>query len=106
MHNSIDVKVRTDVTGRDIHAFVYLLQNLSSSFYVANNGRRVSGSSIIGIISLGICKGSMLTIIANNENKEQLVDDLFAVKHFFENLYTDHVIREQRESEINGTDKS
>ena len=106
MHNSIDIKVRTDVTGRDIHAFVYLLQNLSSTFYVASNGRRVSGASIIGIISLGICKGSVLTIVANNENKELIVEDLFAVKHFFENLYTDHVIREQQESDNNGTDKS
>ena len=103
MHNSIDIKVRSDVTGRDIHAFVYLLQNLQSNFYVANNGRRVSGASIIGVISLNICKGSTITVIANNDNKETLVDDLFAVVHFFENLYTEH---SKRESENYGTDNS
>ena len=103
MHNSIEIRVRTDVTGRDIHAFVYLLQDLSSRFYIANNGRSVSGSSIIGIISLNIQKGSMLTIIANNEDKKQLVEDMFAVKHFFEHLYEEH---KKREGEGNGTDKS
>jgi phosphocarrier protein HPr len=56
--------------------FVSLASRFSSSLQVSRNGREVNGKSIMGIMMLAASKDSVITLTAEGEDEEQIIDAL------------------------------
>ena len=76
--------INKDITSRDIHRFVYFIQGLSSSVYVIGD-RTVNAESILGMLSLGLHKGSLITISLHNDiSQKDINDDMDRIVSYLE----------------------
>ena len=76
--------INKDITSRDIHRFVYFIQGLSSSVYVIGD-RTVNAESILGMLSLGLHKGSLITISLHNDiSQKDINDDMGRIVSYLE----------------------
>lgn len=71
------IKEEITVNGKDgLHArpageFVQLCKKIKSSVKLEKDGKAVPGNSIIGIMSLGISKGEVVTVLADGEDEAE-----------------------------------
>lgn len=70
---SENIIVPCEVNGRMVHALVYFMQGLEGSAYFTVGERSVNAKSIIGVLSLGLSKGSevMITILGDDKDKSE-----------------------------------
>lgn len=59
--------------------FVTLASSFSSDIKVARNRQEVNGKSIMGIMMLAASKGSEITLIANGNDEEEVIEQLSAL---------------------------
>ena len=52
------------------------LQHFKSSIWVEKDERRVNAKSLLGVLSLGIVKGTSISIIADGSDEEEAVKTL------------------------------
>lgn len=65
---------------RNSHKFAYKISWLSSNVKISTlDNAPINAKSILGLLSLGICKGTMIRIACHNENKEIAEQDLETV---------------------------
>ena len=76
--------INKDITSRDIHRFAYFVQGLSSNVYVSGD-RTVNAESILGMFSLGLHKGSLITVSLHNEiSQKDINDDMDRIVSYLE----------------------
>ncbi|NLV50873.1 MAG: HPr family phosphocarrier protein [Clostridiales bacterium] len=56
--------------------FIQKSNEFKSSIWVEKDERRVNAKSLLGVLSLGIVKGSEITLIASGEDEKIAVDTL------------------------------
>ena len=56
--------------------FIQKANEFKSSIWVEVEERRVSAKSLLGVLSLGIVKGTEITLIANGPDEEEAVEAL------------------------------
>jgi phosphocarrier protein len=56
--------------------FIQKANEFKSSIWVERNERRINAKSLLGLLSLGIVKGSGITIIADGADEEAAVNAL------------------------------
>jgi phosphocarrier protein len=56
--------------------FIQKANEFKSSIWVERNERRINAKSLLGLLSLGIVKGSSITIIADGADEEAAVNAL------------------------------
>jgi phosphocarrier protein len=56
--------------------FIQKANSYRSSIWVENSDRRANAKSLLGILSLGISKGTTITIIADGSDEEDAVNGL------------------------------
>ncbi len=56
--------------------FIQKANEYKSSIWVERDTRRINAKSLLGVLSLGITKGSTITIIADGVDEEKAVDSL------------------------------
>jgi phosphocarrier protein HPr len=56
--------------------FIQKANEFKSSIWVERNERRINAKSLLGLLSLGIVKGSTITIIADGADEEAAVNAL------------------------------
>ena len=54
--------------------FIQKANEFKSSIWVEKDDRRVNAKSLLGVLSLGIVKGTTVTIIADGADEEQAID--------------------------------
>ena len=59
--------------------FIQKANEFKSGIWVEKDERRVNAKSLLGILSLGIIKGTKITIIADGSDEQQAVDTLCAL---------------------------
>ena len=59
--------------------FVTLASSFSSDIKVARNRQEVNGKSIMGIMMLAASKGSEITLIADGNDEEEVIEQLSAL---------------------------
>ncbi len=59
--------------------FIQKANEFKSSIWVEVEERRVNAKSLLGVLSLGIVKGTEITLIANGPDEEEAVEDLAAL---------------------------
>ncbi|MBQ2696523.1 MAG: HPr family phosphocarrier protein [Clostridia bacterium] len=56
--------------------FIQKSNEFKSSIWVEKNNRRVNAKSLLGVLSLGITKGTQITIIADGSDEQEALDAL------------------------------
>ncbi len=59
--------------------FIQKANEYKSSIWVEKDDRRVNAKSLLGVLSLGIVKGTAITIIADGSDEEEAVTALSAL---------------------------
>lgn len=81
---TIEITNETGLHTRPGNEFVSLAKTFSSQVEVENEeGKKVKGTSLLKLLSLGIKKGTKVTIYAEGEDAEKAVEQL---AHLLENL--------------------
>lgn len=59
--------------------FIQRANSFKSSVWVEKDDRRVNAKSLLGVLSLGIVKGTKITIIADGSDEEDAVNTLVGI---------------------------
>ena len=59
--------------------FIQKANEFKSSIWVEKEERRVNGKSLLGVLSLGIVKGTTVSLIADGADEKEAVDALVAL---------------------------
>jgi phosphocarrier protein len=59
--------------------FIQKSNEFKSSIWIDKEGRKVNAKSLLGVLSLGITKGTQIEIIADGDDEEAAVDALHAL---------------------------
>ena len=73
MEKNLTVINETGLHARPAGMFVKGASGFKSNIEIEANGRKVNAKSIMGVMSLGLSKGTEFTLIANGEDEEQAV---------------------------------
>ena len=75
---SKDVTVQNQVGlhARPATFFIQKANNFKSSIWVSKDERKVNAKSLLGVLSLGIIRGTNISIIADGEDEVEAVDAL------------------------------
>lgn len=78
---SKDVTVNNSVGlhARPATFFIQRANTFKSSIWVEKDDRRVNAKSLLGVLSLGIVKGTSITIIADGSDENDAVDTLVGI---------------------------
>ena len=56
--------------------FIQKANEFKSSIWIEKDDRRVNAKSLLGVLSLGIVKGTTITIIADGADQEEAIETL------------------------------
>ena len=72
----IEVKNQVGLHARPATFFIQKANEFKSSIWVEKEERRVNAKSLLGVLSLGIVKGTAITIVADGADEEAAVATL------------------------------
>ena len=58
----------TDLFGRKAHQFVNKVVDIKSDLYITKDNRKVRGKSLLGLLSIQVRTGDIITVCCNSEN--------------------------------------
>lgn len=75
---SHDVIIVNDVGlhARPATFFIQKANSYKASIWIEKEDRRVNAKSLLGVLSMGIVKGNVITIIADGEDETDAIDGL------------------------------
>ena len=79
----ITVKNEVGLHARPATYFIQTANEYKSGIWVEKEERRVNAKSLLGVLSLGIMKGTAVTLIADGSDEKEAVD---ALADLIENL--------------------
>ena len=76
-----DVVVQNQVGlhARPATFFIQKANGYKSSIWVEKEDRRVNAKSLLGVLSLGIVKGTTVTLVADGADEQEAIDTLTAL---------------------------
>ena len=80
----MDVKEVTVENQVGLHArpatfFIQKANEFKSSIWIEKDERRVNAKSLLGVLSLGIVKGTTVTLVAGGADEQEAIDTLTAL---------------------------
>ena len=79
----VTVENQVGLHARPATFFIQKANEYKSSIWVEKEERRVNAKSLLGVLSLGIMKGTAVTLIADGSDEKEAVD---ALAELIENL--------------------
>lgn len=73
---AVTIKLEQGLEARPVAMLVQVASKHSSSVYLETEGRKVNAKSIMGMMSLGLDSGEMVTVIADGPDEEEAVADM------------------------------
>ncbi len=77
--NEVTVQNSVGLHARPATFFIQRANEFKSSVWVEKDERRVNAKSLLGVLSLGIVKGSKISIIADGSDEDEAVKTLIAL---------------------------
>ncbi len=74
--NEVTVQNSVGLHARPATFFIQRANEFKSSVWVEKDERRVNAKSLLGVLSLGIIKGTKISIIADGSDEEEAVKTL------------------------------
>jgi len=71
-----EVKVNTNMEARPAALFVQTASKFDSNVYVKVDEKKVNAKSIMGMISIGIIDGQLVTIMADGTDADAAISEL------------------------------
>ena len=75
----VTIKNQVGLHARPASYFIQKANEFKEEIKVTKDEREVNGKSLLGVLSLGITKGSSITISATGENEVEAVEALVAL---------------------------
>ena len=76
MEKNVSIKNASGLHARPAGMFVKGASEFKSTVEIESNGKKVNAKSIMGVMSLGLSKGTEFTLIANGEDEEAAIAKL------------------------------
>ncbi|MEC2077236.1 HPr family phosphocarrier protein [Metabacillus fastidiosus] len=76
VEQQIEVKLKTGLQARPAAMFVQEANRFSSDVFLEKEGKKVNAKSIMGLMSLAISTGSVITLIAEGSDEQEAVASL------------------------------
>lgn len=76
LSKNVIVQNQVGLHARPATFFIQKANNFKSSIWVSKDDRKVNAKSLLGVLSLGIIKGTTITVIADGEDEEEAVNTL------------------------------
>lgn len=73
---NVTVSNEKGLHARPATAFIQMANNFRSSLWVEVGDRRANAKSLLGVLSLGVCKGDDVTLIADGADEEEAIGRL------------------------------
>lgn len=77
--NEVTVQNSVGLHARPATFFIQRANEFKSSIWVEKDERRVNAKSLLGVLSLGIVKGTKINIVADGSDQEEAVNALVAL---------------------------
>ena len=77
--SEVTVSKSVGLHARPATFFIQRANSFKSSIWVEKDDRRVNAKSLLGVLSLGIVKGTKITIIADGTDEDEAVKTLVSV---------------------------
>ena len=75
----VEVRNPEGLHARPATFFIHKANTFKSSVWVENGDRRANAKSLLGVLSLGITKGTNITLIADGADEGAAIDSLAAL---------------------------
>lgn len=73
---AVMIKLEQGLEARPVAMLVQVASKHSSSVYLEAEGKKVNAKSIMGMMSLGLDSGEMVTVIADGPDEEEAVENM------------------------------
>lgn len=77
--NEVTVQNSVGLHARPATFFIQRANEFKSSIWVEKDERRVNAKSLLGVLSLGIVKGTKISIVADGSDQDEAVNALVAL---------------------------
>jgi len=78
VEKSVEVLLETGLQARPAAQFVQTANRFSADLFLEKGGKKINAKSIMGLMSLAITKGEIVTISANGPDEEDAINELVA----------------------------
>ena len=75
----VDINNQVGLHARPATFFIQKANEFKSSIWVEKEDRRVNAKSLLGVLSLGIVKGTVVTLIADGADEDEAIATLSAL---------------------------
>ncbi|WP_332648647.1 HPr family phosphocarrier protein [Lysinibacillus sp. 54212] len=79
VENQVEVKLKTGLQARQAALFVQEANRFKADIYLQKDDKKVNAKSIMGIMSLAIAQGTVVTLMAEGDDAEKAVTALTAI---------------------------
>lgn len=76
LEKEIVVKNSQGLHARPAAMFVQIVSRYDSNVTIIKDGEEVNGKSIMGILTLGVQQGTVIKLIVNGEDAQEVLDEL------------------------------
>ena len=76
---NIEIQNEVGLHARPATYFIQKANSFRSSIWVENSDKRANAKSLLGVLSLGISKGDIITILADGSDETEAVDALVSL---------------------------
>jgi len=76
IEKAIEVKMAQDVDARPIAMLVQVASRYESSIYVISGDKKVNAKSIMGMMTLTLDKGQVITVTADGEDEQTAIENI------------------------------
>ena len=73
---AVRIQLSSGLEARPVAMLVQVASQHDSTVYLESEGRRVNAKSIMGMMSLGLDTGEMVTVIADGPDEDTAVEDI------------------------------
>ncbi|AKS39449.1 phosphocarrier protein Chr [Anoxybacillus gonensis] len=76
VEKQVEVRLKTGLQARPAALFVQEANRFSADVYIEKDGKKVNAKSIMGVMSLAIHTGAVITIYANGSDEKEALNKL------------------------------
>ncbi|MBB5324311.1 catabolite repression HPr-like protein [Anoxybacillus tepidamans] len=76
VEKQVEVLLKTGLQARPAALFVQEANRFSSDIYLEKDGKKVNAKSIMGLMSLAVSSGSVITLIADGSDEKEALEAL------------------------------
>ena len=76
---SVTINNQVGLHARPATFFIQKANEFKSSIWIEKDERRVNAKSLLGVLSLGIVKGTTVTLVSDGPDEQEAIDTLVAL---------------------------